>query len=660
MMNGDQYYRLKEVGQRAFTQEEIDAHNAGISTDWLDLVLDNGHKQDHQLSVRGGSARTGFALSANYYNEQGVLETQDFNRYTFRINIDHKASDRLRVGTSTQVTNMVQNYGTNPYGGATNISPLTEPYDANGDLVYRPGADPLLWNPLADYVEGNYVDERNRWRIFSNIYAELDILKNLEYRLNFAPQMEVYRRGLFQGRYSSARQGDNARVRKEHERGLALAVENILTYKLQRDNHDLTVTGLYSIEQVPYYEKTHIEAENIPYETQLFHNLGTAETVREFGSDLEEWGLMSFMGRVNYELMGKYMITLTGRWDGSSRLAEGDKWRFFPSVAALWRINAESFMQGVPAISDLRLRVSYGMVGNTAIDPYQTRGSLSRTVYSFAGNAAYGYRPGSISNPELGWENSATANLGLDFGFMDNRIAGTFELYQTHTTDLLLERQIPITSGFNSVFENIGETMNKGWELSLVTRNIATGDFSWETTLNLFGNKEEILDLYGTEEDDVGNEWFIGEPLTVWYDYEKIGIWQLGEEAEAGVYNLEPGEIHVKDQNNDGLINQDDKVILGSDIPTITIGLGSRFGYKGFDFSFLVLGVFGHTVYNNFEVSKATLQGRYNNLNVDFWTETNPTNDHPKPDGSVEYPLYSSSRAYQPGDFFKIKNLQLG
>jgi TonB-linked SusC/RagA family outer membrane protein len=354
------------------------------------------------------------------------------------------------------------------------------------------------------------------------------------------------------------------------------------------------------------------------------------------------------------------MVTLTGRYDGSSRLAEDNKWGFFPSAAGLWRISGEDFMAGQNLFTDLRLRVSYGLTGNTGIDPYQTRGSLSRTIYSFGGNAAFGYRPGALANPELKWETSATANIGLDFGMMEGRISGSFELYRTSTTDLLLERQLPITSGFNSVFENIGETLNKGWELSVTTRNIATGDFSWETTLNLFGNTEEIVDLYGTAEDDVGNQWFIGQPLTVWYDYEKLGIWQTPEADAASVYSQFPGEIKVDDVNSDDLINQDDKVILGSDMPTITIGLGSRFEYKGVDLSFLLLGVFGHTIYNDFFIGRTTLQGRYNGLNVDYWTETNPTNEHPKPDGSRERPIYTSTRGYFSGDFFKIKNIQLG
>jgi TonB-linked SusC/RagA family outer membrane protein len=659
MMNGEQYYTLKEVGGRAFTQDELDAHAAGVSTDWVPLVLDNGAQQSHQLSIRGGNAKTAFALSANYFKDQGIIEIQDYTRYTFRVNLDHQATKRIKVGTSTQVSNAVQNWASNPFGTATAVSPLAVPYDAEGNIIYRPGADPLLWNPLADYIPGNLVDERVTLRVFSNIFAEIDILENFKYRMNFGPDMREYRRGLFQGSNSIARQGGVPLVRKEHDRIYNYTFENILTYGVQQDIHDLNATGLFSVQKFRG-ESTFIQATNIPYETQLFHNLGTAETINGYGSDLSEWGIMSFMGRINYEVLGKYMITLTGRYDGSSRLAEGKKWGFFPSAALLWRISGEDFMSSQEFFNDLRLRASYGLTGNTGIAPYQTRGSLSRTIYSFGGNAGFGYRPGALANPDLKWETSATANIGIDFGIRNGRVAGSFELYSTNTTDLLLERQLPITSGFNSVFENVGETRNRGWELSLITRNIATGDFSWETTINLFGNKEEIVDLYGTAADDVGNEWFIGQPLTVWYDYEKLGIWQTPEADAAAVYSQFPGEIKVNDLNGDDLINQDDKVIIGSDMPTVTLGLGSRFEYKGVDLSFLLLGVWGHTIYNDFEVGRTSLQGRYNNLVVDYWTETNPTNDQPKPDGSRERPLYNSSRGYYSGNFFKIKNIQLG
>jgi hypothetical protein len=350
---------------------------------------------------------------------------------------------------------------------------------------------------------------------------------------------------------------------------------------------------------------------------------------------------------------------LTGRYDGSSRLAEGKKWGFFPSAAAMWRIGQESFMLDQNLFSDLRVRLSYGVTGNTGIDPYQTRGALNQTIYSFAGSSGYGYRPNAIANPNLRWESSATTNLGVDFG-IGQSVAGSFEVYQTNTTDLLLERKLPITSGFDSVIENIGETRNRGWELSLNARIINTSDFTWSVDLNLFGNKEEIIALYGNGEDDIGNEWFIGEPLTVWYDYNKLGVWQLGEEQEAAVYQVEPGIIKVEDFVDDDIINQDDRQIIGTNIPFMNMGFGSRMYYQNFEFSFLLFGVFGQTIYNEFEVNNATLQGRYNNLNVDYWTPDNPTNAHPAPDGSREYPLYSSSRGYEAGDFLKVRNVQLG
>jgi len=659
MMNSEEFMKMKEVGGFVITDTERDALANGVSTDWIDLIVSNGYKQSHQLSVRGGDAKTAFAISTNLYKEQAVIETQDFTRKTLRINLDHSISDRIRVGTSTQLSNQLQNYGSNVYGSAIRATPLAEPYDSDGNLIYQPGADPLRWNPLADLVDGAIVDERTRLRVFSNLYAEVDISKNLNYRMNYGIDYQKARRGLFQGSLSSPRQYSSPRALKNHKSNYITTFENIFTYsKKFNEKHSLKATGLFSV-QKSNYEMTLIDVEGLPYEHQLFHNLTTGETVRKYDSDLQEWGIMSFMGRINYDLMGKYLFTLTGRYDGSSRLAEGKKWGFFPSVAFLWKISDEGFMQDQSLFSDLRLRVSHGITGNTGINPYQTRGGLTRTIYSFGSASGFGYRPGMIANMDLKWESSATSNIGLDFG-IGQSIAGTFEVYRTNTTDLLLERKIPITSGFDSVMENIGETLNKGWELSLNARLVEQHDFIWSADLNMFGNKEEIVDLYGTGTDDVGNRWFIGKPLSVWYDFDKIGVWQTNEADQAAVYQVEPGVIKVSDVNNDQKINEEDRVVLGSNIPSVTVGLGSRLQYKDFELSFLLLGIFGQTIYNQYEVSLNTLQGRSNNLNVDYWTESNPTNDNPKPDGSREHPLYYTSRGYQAGDFLKVKNIQLG
>ncbi|WP_237856384.1 SusC/RagA family TonB-linked outer membrane protein [Rhodohalobacter sulfatireducens] len=660
MMTGAEFAEMKKISGRSLTPAEEDAITRGVSTDWDDLLLEDGYQTSHQLSVNGGNENTQFAISGNFFFDKGVISTQDFNRNTLRLNLDHSISEKLRVGTSTQLSHQVQNWGSNPYGESLATNPLAEPYNEDGSLDLRPGADPLIFNPLADLEDGAYIDERERARIFSNVYADLNMLENLNLRVNFGSDLQDWRRGLFQGSETVSRNGQSPYSQKDHERRFTYTWENILTYIQDFGNiHSLTATGLFSIQQ-SRTEWTNLGVSDLPYEHQQFHNLDTGATVEGFGSDLEEWGLMSYMGRVNYQLKDRYLFTVTGRYDGSSRLADESKWGFFPSAAIGWRISNESFMAEQDLFSELKLRVSYGVTGNTAIDPYQTRGGLSRTVYSFTDQAGFGFRPSELSNPNLQWETSATANLGLDFGLWNDRIVGSFEIYQTNTKDLLLRRAIPITSGFDSVFENIGETKNSGIEFSITSRNVSNRDFSWSTNLNLFANNEEIISLYGTGEDDIGNGWFIGEPITVWYDYEKTGIWQSNEEAQAADVGREPGEIKVVDQNGDGRINEEDRKILGSDIPTLTGSIINNFRYKSFDLSVFLFGSFGHTIFNSFKVSNNTMQGRYNNLDIDYWTESNPTNKGPKPDGTRESPLNGSTLGYMPGDFLKVRNIQLG
>lgn len=659
MMNGEQFATMKEFAGFSFTSAEIEARQRGVSTNWVDYVLEDGIQHDHQLTVSGGDENTQFSVSGNFHFDRGVISSQDFTRNTLRVNLDHSISDRFSIGTSTQLSRQVQNWGSNPYGGALATNPLAEPYDEQGNLILRPGADPLIFNPLADLVDDAFIDERERVRIFSNVFANLRIHENLNYRMNFGPDVKDYRRGLFQGSLTGARQEGSPFAEKQHRREVTYTFENILTYDQNFENHAVNITGLFSIQE-KRNEWSSFGASELPYEHQRFHNIGSGATIEGLSSSLEEWGMMSYMARVNYRFMDRYLLTVTGRYDGSSRLSEEQRWGFFPSVAVGWRISDEEFMRDSDLFSDLRVRVSYGKTGNTAIDPYQTRGGLSRTNYSFGGSAGFGYRPTAIANPDLRWETSATFNIGLDFGFWGDRLAGSFEFYQTNTSDLLLSRAIPITSGFNSVLENIGDTRNQGFEFSLTSNNIHTSNFSWTTNVNIWGNKEQIVELYGSGEDDIGNRWFIGQPVSVWFDYDMLGIWQLNEAAEAASYGRSPGEIKLRDVTGSGSITEDDRVVIGSDMPIWNLGVGNRFRYKDFDLSVFLFGSFGHTIYNEFLVNASTLQGRYNNLNVDYWTPDNPSNTTPKPDGTREFPLNSSARGYQPGDFLKVRNIQFG
>ncbi|HRE52163.1 MAG TPA: TonB-dependent receptor, partial [Flavitalea sp.] len=349
------------------------------------------------------------------------------------------------------------------------------------------------------------------------------------------------------------------------------------------------------------------------------------------------------------------------RADGSSRFAPGNQWGYFPSMALAWRISDENFMKNISSLAEMKLRVGYGRTGNTGINPYATQGALLRNAYSFGEASAFGFHPNVFRNLDLKWESTASFNVGVDFGFFNNRLSGSIDLYHQNTTDLLMDRQIPANTGFTSVLSNIGATQNQGLEIGLSTVNIdSRSGFKWQTDISFYTNREKIVSLSTGKNDDPQNAWFIGKPLTVFYDYEKIGIWQSKDEALALSYNARPGEIRLKDQNNDGKINSLDKVILGSDIPKWTGGMTNRFSYKGFDLSVFAYTRQGSMIQSNYHRFLASLSGKSNVMNMDYWTPENPSDMWPRPNKNQESPTNVSTLTYFSGSFVKIRNMQLG
>jgi TonB-linked SusC/RagA family outer membrane protein len=408
------------------------------------------------------------------------------------------------------------------------------------------------------------------------------------------------------------------------------------------------------------FETAGISVDGIPVETQLFYALGQASTINNPSTGITKWALNSYMGRVNYDFKGKYLLTLTGRYDGSSRFGANTKYGFFPSAAIGWNIAEEGFLKGSKWLEQLKLRASYGSIGNTAINPYQTQTSLSRTTYLFGTTGAYGYRPNILGNPDLKWESTSTANIGLDFSIWAGRVSGNIEVYQADTRDLLLNDQLPLTSGFSSVLRNVGRTRNKGLEVTLSTVNVDKGDFRWSTDLQFTHNKEAILELFNGKVDDIGNARFIGQPLTAYFDFKKIGIWQTSELDLATKYQRKPGEIKVEDVNGDGKHDASDRTILGSQVPKWSGGITNRFEYKGFDLSFFIFARIGSLIQSGFHSSFNSLAGRYNNLDVDYWTPNNPTNEFPRPNQNQEFPVYQSTLTYFSGTFVKLRNINFG
>ncbi|MGB4398312.1 MAG: TonB-dependent receptor [Daejeonella sp.] len=687
IMDGQQFAEYKRESRRAIGQyndadpvaadkalfEAIEQESLalGRSTDYQSYISKTGSIQNYQLGISGGSDKTRFSVSFNHFYDDGIQIGQNFNRDNLRVNLDQQINTKVKFGVSLLTSLNKQNIGSNPWGVTLRENPLGVPFDQSGNLLFRNTSDGAQTNPLLEVQENALIDENRRARIFASIFGEYKILDGLTYRLNFGPDYSVRRFGQFQASLTNARGNGTAFARTDNNQQFSYTVENILNYSKKFNKvHDLNVTGLFSV-QKQRNEFSSIRASGLPYEYQLFYKLSSAPTIEGVDSDLNESGLLSYMGRINYGFKDKYLLTLTTRIDGSSKFAGetslfGDtkKYGFFPSVALAWRISEEPFMKDIGAIENLKLRASYGLTGNEGINPYATQGSLSRTTYSFGSTGAFGYRPNALVNEDLRWETTASTNIGLDFGLLNNRISGSMEVYEQDTYDLLMPRNLPFTSGFGSVLQNVGKSRNRGIEFTVSTVNIDKGGdngFQWTTDFNVNSNKEEIVEIYSGKKDDVGSLYFIGQPLTVYYDFEKLGIWQTDQAAEALKYKQKPGEIRVKDQNNDGVINALDRIILGSDIPKWSGGFTNRFAYKGVDLSVFVFARQGSMVRSSLYTSGVmALAGRYNNLNVDYWTPKNPTNAFPRPNQNQENPLYNSTLSYFDGSFIKVRNISLG
>lgn len=677
MMDSQQYLAMKREANRAaglyddsnpdasdakiFTAMELANIKKGVNTDWQDLMLDPGWQTRHSLGVSGGTESTKYAVTGGYFKDQGVLQLQSYERYNLHVAVDQMIGKRIQVGVSSLATYSTRKGSTyNGMSASLKMLPIADPFDASGKLITYPTADNQQPNALLDYQDGNRVERLYHLRFFNSLYGEVTILDGLKYRLNVGTDVLQDNYGLFQGKKNTDLLigGGDATATKQSQLVWAYTVENLMTYNKTIKKHSLNLTALYSVQR-QREDSSSASVRGIPVEWQEYYNFGQAANVTGINSQLGTWTILSYMGRLNYGYDDRYLLTLTLRADGSSRFAAGHKWGYFPSVAAGWNITSEEFMRNVSWIENLKARVSYGRIGNTGIPPYATQGSLGRVPYSFGNKGVMGFSPTALRNPNLTWETTASANYGIDFSFFKGRLSGSVDHYKQKTTDLLLQRFLPISNGFTAVLENTGVTQNKGWEVGLSATILETkGGFRWSTDVNWFMNREKILALGQGKTQDVGNGWFVGQPTYVFYDYKKVGIWQ--DEAAAQVYKQHQGEIQLADINNDKKLDDKDRTILGAPQPKWSGGMTQRFSYKGLDLTVVAFARMGSMVKSDFYSTFNTLFGRYNNLDVDYWTPTNHTNAFPRPNANQERPNNYNTLSYFDGDFIKIRNITLG
>ena len=640
-----------------FAPWQLEAIAQNRTTDWQDLVFDRGFQQKHSLSVRGGTETTKYSLSATLDEHQATVQNNDYTRLSSRFNVDQNLSSFLTVGLTGFLSNSKTHYSV-AFANVLKNSPMATPYNDEGKISMEDELGDR--NPLFDMQRENNLDERVNTRILGTVYASLNIIpEKLTLRTTYSPDFQFNTRGAFRKDLAST-------ASERQSNTLNTLYESILSYTdTYFEKHRIDITAMYGV-QKNRTNSSYLSGSGLPYDHQLYHNLGSAQIIDLYGTGLSEWALESYMLRGNYVFDDRYLVTLTGRVDGSSRLAEGNKYGLFPSMAVAWHIANEDFMKDVDFLSVLKLRFSLGETGNTGISPYQTQGLLRiGNMYSFSGNEVRYFEHGAIPNPDLKWEKTRSKNLGLTFGLINNRFSGNVDIYENNTYDLMMNRNLPFSTGYSNVLQNIGETRNRGIEIELSAINIQTQNFTWSTDINFATNRNEIMSLYGEKEDDIGNLWFIGQPINVNYYWVFDGIWQLGEEDEAAVYGKVPGDIKEKDINPDGVIDDDDRMILGSQDPSWTGGITNRLQYKNLDFSIFIYTVQGTQHRSTFGsggyLDLLSLQAHAyqdNMRDVPYWLPDRPSNEFRRP--VIGGQQRGDIQSYFNTSFTRVKNITLG
>lgn len=658
--------------------------SAVSTTDWTDYVTQTGFTQDHILSASGGTDKMQAYGSFGYLKQDGTQLGQDYQRYSGKMSVDITPVDWFKLGAVMNTTFGDQNYGfatsnaTGPgnlYFAAQGMLPYAQPYDDDGNRINLPGGDVNIQNPI---LEADYnINERHVWRNFGNIFAEVEPMAGLRYRVNFGPDYYSNRNGRFMDANSINRgagePGSTNYAQLNNTMRFSWTLDNLIYYNRTFNKHNAGLTILQSATSTRT-ETSSMTASNLPWDSQKWYQLNSVDALDRFSSGLVESQLSSYMVRGNYDYDGKYLFTGSVRWDGSSVLGDGYKWDWFPSMALAWRLDREAFLENTSWVDMLKARIGYGVVGNSSVDPYGTLGGLQTLYYTWGAIVEPGYVPSDPSsadpqpmpNKELAWERTAQINYGVDFSLLGARVSGSLDYFTSKTTNLLLAREIPSVNGYTFTYDNIGSTSNKGVELTLNTVNITNPNFTWESTLSFTHTRDRIEELSLGKMDEVGNGWFIGERLSVYYDYVKEGIWQDTPEdrAEMAKFNADnnanfvPGSIKIKDLNGDYIIDaNNDRKIVGHSTPDWNFGFGNTFTYKNFDLSFFIYGRGGFMIESGEEV----LQGRYAQRVVDYWTPENPTNNYPSPNyASAAGDTYKSSMNYQDGTFIKLRNVSFG
>lgn len=682
---GEAYINFRREAQRAaglWNGPEDDANlfpsymqdliDQGKWVDWFDLASQTGTTSSYNLSTSYSNDRMKSYFSLGYYDMEGLLKGDELKRYSARAKIDFKANDVLKYGL-----NLYAMYSDNDkrYSRIWNriicMPPLGEPYNEDGTINNFPLGDNNM-TPIADNGEGRYINNVQTLSVAPQIYFELTPLKGLSFKSVLGGYFRNVKQGIYQGPDSYQGLESKAVLASTPNKfTYNYKWQNILTYNLNiKEDHNLTLTGVTEWTKKRLFTST-ATANGFDSNDYGYYNLGAATGVPTVSSNYVQSQMMSYVVRANYSYKGRYLLTLSNRWDGSSMLAKGHKWDSFPAAAVAWRISDEAFMEKMQnTISNLKLRLSYGVTGNAGAAEYATM------AYSRTGTLGFQDIPQSfsgfstnIANKDLGWEKSYMFDAGIDLGLLKNRIEMTVDWYRTTTKDILFEMSLPYAAGGYAgspftIWSNVGETRNTGVELSITSRNFVGPKFQWTTTLSFAKNNEKVVKTTSDGPLQFGDYYLInGYPVNTYYGYKYAGIWGTAEAEEAAKYGQKPGQVHIAENGEANyVLNADDYYVLGSATPKWSGSLLNTFSYKNFDLSIQLIARWGWTI-------NYGLTGWYRTDGLtpspticDYWTPENQNARYPRPDASISngQDTYQQWANFFDGSYIKVKNISLG
>jgi TonB-dependent starch-binding outer membrane protein SusC len=645
------------------TEEQIS--QLGKGTDWQEEAFRKAPVQNHQLAISGGNAKTRYAVSGNYFSQDGIIRNTDFQRLSGRANLDVVASNRLKISTNFTASKTDAHVAPNGVVSALLTMPPTATiYEPDGTYTLRNPFENIFSNPIAVLIEQKNKTTTNR--LFGTASGEYTILNGLELKVLLGTDVSNTKESSYIPSTIYEGVGASGIASAGAINVVSWLNENTLSYSKKFSKHSVDALAGFTQQE---YQRDMIRAGAQQFVTNDLedNSLQSGSTATRPFSDNTRWVLHSYLGRVNYNFDQKYFLTASLRADGSSRFGKGNKWGYFPSAAISWKLSSEPFFDRLSAsISDLKLRASFGTTGNLEIGEYQSLSTLTSLTYLFGNSIVTGFTPNRLANSELGWETTYQYDAGIDIGLFKNRLTLTLDGYYKKTGDLLLNVEIPWTTGQPSSLQNYGSVQNKGFELGLNTRNF-TGDFQWNTGINASINRNKVLSIGNGAQRYISGNYVIevGQPLGIFYGNVINGILQSHEVAEKGKFTgnaaPNPGDRLYKDINGDGTFTTAaDRAIIGSAQPDIIYGISNDFVWEGFDLSVLFQGSYGNKILNSNRQTLELFTGQQNAsaTALDRWTLTNLSNTIPR--AKLDPAPVFSDRFIEDGSFVRLKTLTVG